>query len=302
MIDIVVREQRMLLILLGLILTVPWLFPRWWRQRRFSASDLLLQPYPGVKVFPVALAAALATLGIDLVPRTALLTFPEPFCTARVESQNLLLFIHGWRGDPNSTWKTFPSLLCADPRFTNTDVRVINYPTFLAQRNLNIISLADWLNRGIDAVTANHRYRRTAVIAHSMGGLVTREMIILRALHEDPWRADLLIEVATPHQGADVAALGAVLGLSLPLTQEVSPGSTLLVTLETEWQLLRRRPTTFCYTSPQDLIVSAASAVSQCDRQLRHPQWGHQELVKPLNAADPRYVLPVNELTSAFAN
>jgi hypothetical protein len=39
--------------------------------------------------------------------------------------------IHGWNGGADTTWSKFPELLCQDEAFSDTEVFVVNYPTYL---------------------------------------------------------------------------------------------------------------------------------------------------------------------------
>src|SRR5713101_4660628 len=83
--------------------------------------------------------------------QTTALSFPSPLCHA--DQPDLLLFIHGWNGDPAFSWREFPRLVCSDPELTGATVLSLGYPTFLVQRNLSIEQLAHWIN---ERLLANH--------------------------------------------------------------------------------------------------------------------------------------------------
>jgi hypothetical protein len=95
--------------------------------------------------------AALSRSDNEQKVRTTALAFPPPWC-ARSGNTQLLIFIHGWSGDPSGTWKGFPDLACADPNLSKVDVVAINYPTFMNRRNLNIEGLAKWVNGEINRI------------------------------------------------------------------------------------------------------------------------------------------------------
>jgi triacylglycerol esterase/lipase EstA (alpha/beta hydrolase family) len=229
---------------------------------------------------------------------TAGLSFPNALCS-KPGNRKLLLFIHGWDGDSQSTWQKFPHLTCQDPRFTDVDVVAINYPTFMARRNLNLAQLSSWINDHLDFGETG-RYQRVVIIAHSMGGLVTREIIILKDLKQSQNPIAAVVEVGSPHLGANPARLASALGISSPLADELREGSSFLITLQTEWQQIKNRPRTQCFTSPHDEVVPENSAIFQCDGFTYYPQWGHRELVKPEDLTDDRYLLPTKFLIPFF--
>jgi pimeloyl-ACP methyl ester carboxylesterase len=228
----------------------------------------------------------------EMKVRTAALSLPPPLCS-KSGNQQLLIFIHGWNGDPNDTWKKFPELACADPTLSGMDVVAVNYPTFAKRRNLNIVGLAKWVNDEINRLDRNQQYKVIVVVAHSMGGLIGREIIIHRKL-SDQQNIGLLVEIATPHAGANMARMAKALGISEELAEEMMGDSTVLNALTSQWfSLKKNRPTTFCFTSPQDAVVSEQSALAFCDDGTEYPMWGHTEMAKPPGASDARYVSPM---------
>jgi hypothetical protein len=116
--------------------------------------------------------------------KSAGLKLPDPVCSRKGNTQ-LLIFFHGWNGDPDATWKKFPALACADPTLTGVDVLVVDYPTYAKRRNLTIAALARWVNeeiRRVESQKAEPAYTKVAIVAHSMGGLIGREIAIIRKL------------------------------------------------------------------------------------------------------------------------
>jgi triacylglycerol esterase/lipase EstA (alpha/beta hydrolase family) len=172
------------------------------------------------------------------------------------------------------------------------------------RRNLHIAELSQWINEQLDALDISKRYDKVVIIAHSMGGLIAREIILLKTLHKDQQMFGLLMEVASPHNGANFTKLASILGVSAPYTEEMQSDSSFLATLQTQWGQLPKewRPETHCYTSPQDDVVPKESALFQCDWGHPHPQWGHTDLVKPDSSNDPRYNLPMVKVAQFFQN
>ena len=120
-----------------------------------------------------------------------------------------------------------------------------------------------------------------------------------RAVHRDHRKlgdqqsVGLLVEIGTPHAGANDAKLASALGISRELTEGIMRDSTDLNILTSQWFSYKNRPHTFCFTSPQDVVVSEQSALAFCDDGTEYPMWGHTEMVKPQDASNPRYAFPI---------
>ncbi|MBE0616049.1 MAG: hypothetical protein IH604_20450 [Burkholderiales bacterium] len=303
--DWIIRNQLTILaLLLFFILAIAGLlYFRYRKHVKFSAIEKWLSQVAGLAVVPpMILGGGLSLASLEPIPKTSFLNLPEPICS-KPANRKLLVFIHGWNGDPKDTWRSFPSLACADPRLSDVDVLVVNYPTYMVRRNVHLAELSDWLNKRLDATREFQRYERMAIISHSLGGLIGREMVINRQLAGNKRTFGLVISVASPFQGADIGSLGAALNVSQPLAAEAKPGSSFLATLTTHWDRLTPRPRTHCYSSPGDQVVPSSSALSGCDDRTIHAyHWGHQDLVKPNSSRDDRYALPVYAVAQFMAS
>ena len=229
---------------------------------------------------------------LRLISPTVNLRWPGYFSESP-DAKVLVVFVHGYTGDNIETWSNFPALLKADKRSAGMDIISVNYPTFIARRNLGIADLSKWLYDEHRA-RVPRKYEKVVVIAHSMGGLVAREWALVIDKYKVEKQFGLLIEIGTPHLGADLGALASALGLSEGFSDNLAPQSKYLADLADRWSKLPKtaRPTTHFFTSPQDVVVSMDSAKFQCDDGTPYPQWGHVQLVKPEDADDSRYVLP----------
>jgi hypothetical protein len=173
----------------------------------------------------------------------------------------------------------------------------------MLNRNLTIEETAHWLN---ERLLANdlRKFKHVAIIAHSMGGLVAREMVL--QLNGNPQMSNtqigILVEMGTPHDGTqNYMQLGALLGLpATQIVEQMKSGSPFLSDLQTHWNSLTIRPSTYCLTSPQDAVVPARSAEAHCDRSSELPVTGHRELAKPDNATDDRYRIPMAHIKESF--
>jgi len=229
--------------------------------------------------------------GQNPVQATTVLGMPDLTCDHH--GRELIMFLHGWTGDREETWKMFPHLVCGDYDFRDDDVLSIGYPTYLIGSNLTMEQFGGWL---ADKLAANNlqRYDRIVIIAHSIGGLLARQIV----LEQRPELKNivLLVEIGTPHQGpykyTDLLyETGSPGGR---LVGEFQAGSPYLQKLETDWGNLANRPHTFCEGSPNDDVVSLESAQYDCDEKHAYPSLDHRGLVKPSSTAEDRYRIPMN--------
>jgi pimeloyl-ACP methyl ester carboxylesterase len=234
------------------------------------------------------------------VPKTLALEFPQPDCER--QSSTVLIFLHGWRGDPLDTWRRFPELACHDAALQTVTIMSLNYPTYVFDRNLSMAQTASWINKRLIARGYDQR-ERIVIIAHSLGGLVARRMILDRR-PELRGKVKGLVEIATPHLGpADYTGLISILGLKgADIVEEMRARSKSLETLQDEWNRFPQseRAATVCFAGRGDRLVSRESALFQCDAFEYLPEGGHTELVKPKDAGDDRYALPIHDVKVAF--
>jgi hypothetical protein len=142
------------------------------------------------------------------------------------------------------------------------------------------------------------------LVSHSMGGLIGRRIYlsehISRQSGSTPLRIRSIISIASPFQGANIAGLAQVLGLSRELVSDMDPSAHFLSDTAGQWSFLKTKPITYCFTSPQDRIVDQWSAKGQCECVFDYPQWGHTDMVKPEDTKDARYRNPIRALISAL--
>lgn len=247
--------------------------------------------------------------GWEPVPRTAGLSLPPitksgPKITSKEATEsalennnkNLLIFIHGWRGS-DKTWEKFHELAEKDPSI-QADKLVINYPHYMWKRQLDISELSEWVEETLNTQRVYRRYEKIAIIAHSIGGLIARRIAVLATLTRgDPKPMGLLVEIGTPHEGADLAGLANNIGLRGELTTDIEMDSKFLKLLAKDWSRLGERPgirpTSQCFYSPQDRVVNPSSAKAGCDADRPYTEGGHRAIVRPDDWADYRYEFPM---------
>ncbi|MCJ7872939.1 hypothetical protein [Phaeobacter sp. J2-8] len=145
----------------------------------------------------------------------------EESCWLRKEaaSSKIMIFVHGIDGSASETWSstadnngpTWPEIVVEDNLFSDADVLVVNYLSTKWRESPSIDSLSsdffatEILERGILDVHQNGvaRYQDILFVAHSMGGLIVRNIINgHKGLAE---RTPAIFTFATPTGGSRLA-------------------------------------------------------------------------------------------------
>src|SRR5262245_41533639 len=109
---------------------------------------------------------------------------PDKIRGADKRARGAVLFVHGFGGNPRSTWGNVPKFISDNPRMSGWDIFSVGYPTRLI---FDIVGLwsADpdlaTVAKGLYTVTSIppfKDYRVLALVAHSMGGLVVQRALL----------------------------------------------------------------------------------------------------------------------------
>jgi len=232
----------------------------------------------------------------------------------RESALKLIVFIHGFTGDAVQTWTNQESnvswiqLIEGDERLQDFKVMTVGYDTPLRGPSSTIPQIATRLLEQLQDERVFDRYKEIYFIAHSMGGLVAKHLLVALG---HPSQVDKLSKVravlyiATPAEGVEGAAW-IYLASGNPQVRDMSPAdsNSYLQDLETRWlQLIHDRgsngfPKSYCAheTKPTHLglvsmvIVSRTSAKTHCDNYgMTAIDEDHINIVKPLNAQSAIY-------------
>jgi len=201
---------------------------------------------------------------------------------------NLVLFVHGFRGGA-STWEnkngsSFPRLLLTDEYIKdNFDVAVYEYFSVLTdlfaesktkyriikdfilnrtskkEKNLDINELSKNLNSLIRFSLGE--YENIYIVAHSMGGLITKSLIINQFQNNDDTNVRLFVSLAVPHLGAEKATFGSIISSNLQI-DNLRPVCEFIGKLNEKWIQLDNRPITKYVYGSYDEYVTETSAVA----------------------------------------
>ena len=153
-----------------------------------------------------------------LIDGNAGLYFLEPYSANKIP----VLFVHGINGTP----KNFSYLIEQLDR-THFQPWVVYYPS-----GAYIENVAQWIEQMLEQVQAKYKFDKIAIVAHSMGGLVSRSFILKHLDNSRSLDIPLFISIATPWDGHNAAKLG-VDHAPTPVNswKDLAPGSRFLTEL-----------------------------------------------------------------------
>jgi len=203
------------------------------------------------------------------------------------DKKNLILFVHGFCGG-EATWRngearSFPELFSDDLEISeNYDIAHFSYFTKLLNlfakagkvstlvkrmfgtshgklaNNISIEEIGNLLRTEIRFKLQT--YDNIIVVAHSMGGLVTKSAITKDIEENTPSKIKLFISLAVPHQGAEAATFGKLISDNLQI-EGLSPLNDFIHKINDEWLKTSLRPTTKYFYGVHDSVVKKTSAV-----------------------------------------
>ncbi|MCB1077727.1 MAG: alpha/beta hydrolase [Verrucomicrobiae bacterium] len=120
--------------------------------------------------------------------------FLEPYDPGRVP----VLFVYGMSGSPQD-WQPF---------FKSLDRKRYQPWFYYYPTGRRLDEAADALNNGVKALHAKYRFDQLDVVAHSMGGLVSRSFITKNVLRDGNPYITKFVTISTPWGGHEAAAMG----------------------------------------------------------------------------------------------
>ena len=227
----------------------------------------------------------------------------------REEGNNLLLFVHGFSGESKGTFGNIPNMLQSDSNFDGWAMKPLGYSPIVQPKLgkdiwgaiLDVDKIAGFLKTSIQYKFS--KYDRIAIVAHSLGGLVTQKAILsLDAV--DRKRISHLIMFGTPSNGIPSEILTKQWNAKY---SEMSSEGDFITSLRKEWDQ------TFNDKYPFKLKVAASLEDEYVTVESCHKPFGkeyrefvdkkHLMMVKPKNDKDDTYSLILNTLTgSKFFN
>lgn len=231
------------------------------------------------------------------------------------KKDSLILFVHGLNGGLE-TWNfnketSFPKLLAEDEDIGNVfDIACFNYFTKFTQtyaktsglwarifskknkleRNLPTDEIAELLYTEIRVTLSD--YSRIIIIAHSMGGLISKNLILKKVEHEEQSNIIGFISLAVPHFGAKLANITSMVSSNAQLV-DLGLLSEATDTLNRRWiNCSKKLPITRYVYGSHDTIVDKKSALpmdSERNNSIAVNE-GHSSICKPENSSSTVFV------------
>ncbi len=205
-------------------------------------------------------------------------------------NKNIILFVHGFIGG-RKTWisddkslRLLDYLISEEQIRENYDFALFNYFSKLTdklekvkwvwkifnggkklKKNLSIEDLADLLYSQIQINLKN--YEKIIIIAHSMGGLVSKACIIKSIERKSNTNISSYFSLAVPHNGSNLANLGKAI-LNNPHVKDLAPLEEFINNINVKWLSLDNLPKTTYYQGKADEIVPKTSSIGYDKRQI----------------------------------
>jgi len=205
------------------------------------------------------------------------------FIGAKKDRPFLLLFIHGFIGGAE-TWlksgnkKSILTYLEGDDQIRQQfDIAIYTYDTSIFngvqlvtnilrffrltksrnRTNWDIETIAGELKSQVE-VTAKD-YKKIIIVAHSMGGLVSKEYI-LRDIHNQNPKVGLYISLAVPHGGSDLATIGKIVTRHKQIS-DLAANNKFLKRINESWLREKSLPKRIYFCGNNDQIVNSVSSI-----------------------------------------
>jgi hypothetical protein len=217
----------------------------------------------------------------------------------------VIVFVHGVTGNAKETWTNreskayWPELIRSDERFSSANVWVFSYSSPKIRNAQNVEELALKLGDALSEVLRTHN--KVYFLAHSLGGLIVREMLVLKGL---PYtKVPLIYFFGTPSAGADLAGLAAAVSRN-PQFENLRPFArdTDVAGFARDWLATSQDPKrqypqriwSFCAYEIEgfvanNLIVPMLSASHLCSTAPRASLANHSTMVKPRDRSSEPY-------------
>lgn len=212
-------------------------------------------------------------------------------------SKAAILFIHGFSGRSDDTWKSMIDLIQRDQRLRSWDIYSLGYPSSLLSIDIPRVWSAD---PGLDtlalsletslAISPASNYQALAIVAHSMGGLIVQRAICNN--RELAAKVTHLGLFGVPSNGLAKALFFAPIKRQL---RDMASGSAFIRALRRDWLSTFGEAPPFrmmVVAGNRDEFVNGASSLEPFPGLIRRVVPGnHIEMINPSSSKDEAYSL-----------
>ena len=239
------------------------------------------------------------------------LAYVHPF---RIEEENdsVVLFLHGFTGNPIETFENIPELLLSEEEMDGYDVISVAYdsnliPDFAAgfwAADPDINNVSEYFKTILETRFVN--YKRICIVAHSMGGLVAQKTI-LKLAQEDFNKITHLVLLGTPSGGLKIANNWLARKLKRQI-RDLGSENEFIVNLREQWTQKFNDEYPFSFKAVaglSDEFIPRYSSIDVSNERYRcQTPANHSSMVKADNADDKEnqfFILLLRELSPAGA-
>lgn len=205
-----------------------------------------------------------------------------------------VIFVHGFSGSAEQTWKNFIDLLLSDRSTKSWDVYSFGYPSNLRVDFPNLWSadpslstLALKLSTTLE-LPRFEKYKCIALVSHSMGGLIVQRVICDQPSLRK--RISHIFLYGVPSAGLSKSAFVAKFKRQF---RDMSNTSSFVTDLRADWERLHKEPQSFKIRSvagDMDEFVPVSSSLrpfAKCDQRV--VSGNHLTLIQPANRSEESY-------------
>lgn len=218
----------------------------------------------------------------------------------RSDSKQVILFVHGLSGSASGTWGTMIKVLMESSDLNHIAYDCYAYPTSLlripgTRKMSGVQEISNGLHSFIDA---KYLEKEIIIVAHSLGGIVSRHFIIEAVKESRPHQVVGLLLYASPLNGAGLANVAKTFSFGHAHLKQLCKNTDFLDTLNQDWIKLKVEPSlkVLNLIAGGDGVVSRASAAPYigADNVRTLIEFGHINVTKPENVEDLRFVVLKN--------
>ncbi len=216
----------------------------------------------------------------------------------RPSATKAIIFIHGLGSTATSTWGRMLDLCVCDPALSDFAFFRYEYPTHKSGLRFwkplpTLNSLAKGLQTEIDIRMS--RFSAIFIVAHSMGGLIARRLIVDQIQNEQRTCIKRSLLLATPNSGAALAIAASTIFPDQPHTKLLRPYSEALTELNDQWVTTHADNVAdvWLVAGGIDQIVSEPSVRGIAGRKLDGMliEYDHFNITKPKDENASNYLL-----------
>jgi pimeloyl-ACP methyl ester carboxylesterase len=214
------------------------------------------------------------------------------------EDKGVIVFVHGVLGDAKTTWTNpvtkayWPDLIKGDPKFNGYNIYAYGFPTPLTERSYSVDELADNMHLILEQSDVL-AHKELIFLAHSMGGLITRALLL--KYRDIIPKVRFIYFFSTPTTGSETANIANLVSRN-PQFRNMFPmgDNTYIESLQSSWLAARIPVRSFCAYEKLETygidVVTRQSATNLCTEPLTPILADHISIVKPESQTDLPYV------------